>query len=50
MKKTFLALLIASLMLSGCSILASGLSNMDPTALATAANTAMTALTQAMMN
>ena len=45
MKKTFLALLIASLMLSGCSILASGLSNMDPTALATAANTAMTALT-----
>ena len=45
MKRTFFALLVASCLLSGCGILASGLSNMDPTALATAANTAMTALT-----
>ena len=44
MKRSILALLIASCLLSGCSILASGLSNMDPTALASAANTAMTAL------
>ena len=44
MKKSFLALLVASCLLSGCGVLASGLSNMDPTALATAANTAMTAL------
>ena len=45
MKRSFLALLAAAYVLSGCSILASGLSNVDPTTLATAANTAMTALT-----
>ena len=45
MKKSFFALLLASMLLPGCGILANGLSNMDPTALATAANTAMTALT-----
>ena len=44
MKKSFFALLVASMLLSGCGILANGLSNMDPAALATAANTAMTAL------
>ena len=44
MKRSFLALLVSSLLLSGCSILASGLSNMDAAGLATAANTAMTAL------
>ena len=44
MKKSILALLVASTLLSGCSILANGLSNLDPTALANAANTAMTAL------
>lgn len=44
MKKSFFALLIASCLLSGCGILANGLSNIDPAALATAANTAMTAL------
>ena len=40
MKKSFLALLVVSCLLSGCGVLASGLSNMDPTALAPAANTA----------
>lgn len=44
MKKSFLALLVASFLLSGCGVLANGLANMDPAALATAANTAMTAL------
>jgi putative metalloprotease len=44
MKRSILALLIASCLLSGCGVLANGLSNMDPSALATAANTAMTAL------
>ena len=44
MKKSFFALLVASMLLSGCGIIANGLSNMDPAALATAANTAMTAL------
>lgn len=44
MKKSIFALLIASFLLSGCGILANGLSNLDPNALATAANTAMTAL------
>lgn len=44
MKKSFFALLVASMLLSGCGILVNGLSNMDPAALATAANTAMTAL------
>ena len=44
MKKSILALLIASSLLSGCGILANSLSNLDPTALANAANTAMTAL------
>ena len=44
MKRQILALLLAVSVLSSCSILASGLSNMDPAALATAANTAMTAL------
>ena len=44
MKKSFFALLLASMLLSSCGILANGLANMDPTALATAANTAMTAL------
>ena len=44
MKKSFFALLVASMLLSGCGILAHGLSNMDPAALATGANTAMTAL------
>lgn len=45
MKKTFLALLAAAFLLSGCGILANGLSSLDPASLATAANTAMTALT-----
>lgn len=44
MKRSFLALLAAMMMLSGCGILANGLANVDPTTLATAANTAMTAL------
>ena len=45
MKKSILALLVTTLTLSSCSILASGLANVDPGTLATAANTAMTALT-----
>lgn len=44
MKRSFLALLAAMMMLSGCGILANGLANVDPTTIATAANTAMTAL------
>ena len=44
MKRSILVLLVSLPLLSGCSILASGLSNVDAGALATAANTAMTAL------
>ncbi len=44
MKRFFLALLCATLLLPGCGVLASGLSNMDAAQLANAANTAMTAL------